>query len=255
MEDFAEGVAESPCPEDGAPIEFVATQSYDKEVAWLYEIGAKTEWLDNRLRLNAAAFYTDYQDLQVFQLLIPPGASPLSPGVLIAQNASDAEIKGIELEFTIIPVENLTIQGSYTYLDTEYKDFAAPTGFGTPGGVDPTQRDGNPLRNAPEHAFNILGVCEWTLDSGATLAIQADLRFKDQVFQDPDVEEVASIPKYTVLDARISYLTPGAEWEVAAWAKNLNDEDYFLHNFPAQGSGFATPAPPRTYGLTVTWMM
>ena len=37
------------------------------------------------------------------------------------------------------------------------------------------------------------------------------------------------------------------------WMRNAFDEDYFLHNWPLQGSGQATPAPPRTYGVTITW--
>ncbi len=236
------------------PVERTATTPYDKEIAWLYEVGAKTEWFDNRLRLNLSLFQTDYEDLQVFQLLVPADAPDGTPGVLTAQNAADAEIKGAEFEFIVMPLPNLTLRGSYTYLDTEYAKFTAPAGFRTPGGVDPTLREGNRLRNAPEHAFNILAVYDILFENGASLALQADYRKKTRVFQDPDNERVASIPGYDVLDARIAYTTANGQWEVAGWMKNALDEEYFLHNFPVSGSGAATPAPPRMMGITFTWM-
>ena len=85
------------------------------------------------------------------------------------------------------------------------------------------------------------------------LTWQADWRHKDKVYQDPDLFEFAAVPEYDVLDLRISYLWPNGNLETTLWSRNADDEEYFLHNWPLQGSGQATPAPPRTYGLTVTW--
>ncbi|MGO4610745.1 TonB-dependent receptor, partial [Variovorax sp. 2RAF20] len=48
-------------PEDLGP--------YDDETVDAFEVGAKSEFLDRRLRLNAAAFYYDYQDLQVYTVI------------------------------------------------------------------------------------------------------------------------------------------------------------------------------------------
>jgi outer membrane receptor protein involved in Fe transport len=57
------------------------------------------------------------------------------------------------------------------------------------------------------------------------------------------------------LDARVTYNLPGDQLSMAIWSNNLANEDYFLNNFPNIGSGWAVPAPPRTYGLTVNWRM
>ena len=46
---------------------------------------------------------------------------------------------------------------------------------------------------------------------------------------------------------------PSGHWTVTGWVKNATEEEYFLHNFPLQGSGVATPALPRTWGVTVNW--
>ena len=233
----------------------MAITPFDPEEAILYEVGAKTEWWDNRLRFNAAVFYTDYTDLQILQLLVPNDAPFGTAGQLITQNAADAEIQGFELEFTMLLLENLTIQGSYTYLDSEFSDFFVPSGFRPPdgGAGTTTDRTGNELRNAPENAYNILVRYDMDFDSGASLSLQADYRHKDMAFQDPDVFEFAAVPEYDVLDLRATYLFANGNFETTLWMRNATDEEYFLHNFPLQGSGQATPAPPRTYGLTVTW--
>ena len=238
-----------------AATELIAITPFDPEEATLYEIGAKTEWFDNRLRLNLAVFETDYSDLQILQLLVEEAAPFGTGGQLITQNAADADIKGYELEFVIAPTDNLMISGSYTHLDTEFSNFFTPSGFRPPDGGAGTSADrtGNDLRNAPDSAYNILARYRMDLANGGTLTWQADWRHKDIVYQDPDVFEWAAVPEYDVLDLRVSYLWPNGNLETTLWSRNANDEEYFLHNWPLQGSGQATPAPPRTYGLTVTW--
>ena len=249
---YSEGFKSGGFP-GGGNNSLIASTGFDPEEAISYEIGTKTQWLDNRLRLNVAAFYTDYTDLQILQLLVPVGAPLTNPGSLITQNAADAEIQGVEVEFTIVPAENWLIQGSYTYLDTEFAGFFIPSGFMSPGGSAPADRTGNSLRNAPENAYNILVRYDHTFAGGTGLRFQVDHRHKDDVFQDPDVLEFAKVPEYDVTDLRVSLFSADNHWTVTAWMKNAFDEDYFLHNFPVQGSGFATPALPRTWGLTVGW--
>ncbi len=235
--------------------ELIAITPFDPEEATLYEVGIKSEWWDNRVRINAAVFTTDYKDLQILQLLVPEDAVPGTSGSLITQNAADADIEGVEVEFTIAPTDNLTIQGAYTHLHTEFANFFIPSGFRPPdlGGATPVDRTGNELRNAPKHAFNVLVRYDWLFGNGGALSLQGDWRYKDKAYQDPDVFDWAAVPSYDVVDFRASYLWPGANFETTLWMQNAFDEDYFLHNWPLQGSGQATPAPPRTYGLTVTW--
>ena len=238
-----------------AASELIAISPFDPEEATLYEIGAKTEWFDNRLRLNLAIFETDYTDLQILQLLVEESAPLGTGGQLITQNAADADIQGYELEFIIAPTDNLTISGSYTHLDTEFSNFFTPAGFRPPdlGAGTTTDRTGNDLRNAPDTAYNILVRYHTDLSNGGSIVWQADWRHKDKVFQDPDLFEFAAVPEYDVLDVRVTYNWPNGNLETTLWSRNANDEEYFLHNFPFQGSGLATPAPPRTYGITMTW--
>jgi iron complex outermembrane receptor protein len=237
-----------------AATEIAASTAFNPEFAELLEAGVKSEWMDNRVRLNASVFSTDYQDLQILQLLVPNAlaAQGVSTGVLVTQNAADAIVEGLEVEFTAFPMENLTIQGSATWLDTEFDNFSVPAGYTAPGGGI-TDRSGNELRNAPDFAYNLLVRYDWPLASGATLAAQVDWRHKDLVWQDPDNLEFSAVPEYDAGDLRLIYTTPSGNTQVSAWVTNFTDEDYFLHNYPTLGVGNATPAPPRMVGLTVFW--
>jgi iron complex outermembrane receptor protein len=239
-----------------APNAAVARTPFDPETAWLYEVGAKSEWLDRRLRANIAVFYQDYTDLQVVQSLVPVDAPPTTPAVLYTQNAADAKIQGVELEFTAIPIPDLTVSGNFSYLDTEFSNFFVPDGFRLPVGAPPIEsREGNELRRAPRTMASLLARYSRATATGAQISMQADWRFVDKMYGDPDNLEFGAIPSYDLLGARLAYLTPDGKWEFALWGDNLLEEDYFVHNFPNVGSGWAVPGPPRTYGITVNWRL
>lgn len=235
------------------PTAIAATTSFDQEEAWLYELGAKTEWFGQKLRVDVAAFMTDYNDLQVLQLLIPEDAEPNAPGIVITQNAADATIYGAELEFKALPLPGLRLEGSYAWLDATFDEFSVPDGFRAPDDSPLGSRKGNKLRNAPENSLHFLARYEHQLGLGGIASLQGEWRYQSKVFQDPDNLEVASIDAYDLTDFRAAYLTADKEWEIAGWVRNVFDEEFLIHNFPSVGSGFATPGLPRTYGATVTW--
>ena len=237
-----------------AATELAASTAFNPEFATLIEGGVKTEWMDKRVRLNASVFSTDYQDLQILQALIPLNLpADVQTGVLITQNAADAIVEGVEIEFTAFPMPNLTIQGSATWLSTEFDNFSVPAGYRTPNGLVDSSRVGNELRNAPDMAYNLLVRYDWELASGAGLAAQLDWRHKDLVWQDPDNIQYAAVPEYDVGDFRLIYTTASGNTQVTGWVTNVTDEDYLIHNYPGTNLGNATPGAPRMVGLTVSW--
>jgi len=146
--------------------------TYDAEKLRAYELGAKTTWLDNTLRLNGGVFFQEYTDKQV-------GITQNIDGVDVGTiaNAGEAEIWGIELEALWQATDNLTFQGSYTWLDAEYTEWFEETTSTTAiarniysgnGGclevIDTTldgssdakcviSYAGNTIEDIPEHAF------------------------------------------------------------------------------------------------------
>jgi iron complex outermembrane receptor protein len=239
-----------------APNAAAAFTPYDPETAELLEIGAKTEWLDKRLRINLSAFQTDYKDMQVVQSLIPENAPPTVTAVVFVTNAASSTIKGAEIEIEAAPTANWFLSGSVALLDTEFQDFVIPPGYRPGIGAPPaSNRVGNELRRSPRHTATLLARYTHDLGNGGNIVLQGTYRDIAKTFGDVDNLSFGITPAYSVLDARATYNLPGDQLSMAIWSNNLANEDYFLNNFPNIGSGWAVPAPPRTYGLTVNWRM
>lgn len=89
---------------------------FEPENAWSYELGMKSQWLDNRLRANLTFFYLDVSNLQT------PSAAVSSTGSVsfITQNFADYHNQGFELELTAVPIEHLSLFGSVGYQNDKY---------------------------------------------------------------------------------------------------------------------------------------
>jgi len=215
-----------------------ASTPYDPEFAWGYEVGAKTDWFDRRLRLNVAAFRTDYSDLQVSQLI------PLC--CVVVSNAAKARIKGIEIEAVARPFEGFQIDGSYAYLDAKFTEYSIP-------GLNYT---GNSLPRSPKNKFNIGSQFE-TPVGALSAKLRVDYSWVDDAFFEASNIPQQLWPSHDNLDARLSLSGPDDRWELSLWGKNLTDEltpTYVTYFGPFRQ--ILTPyAPPRTYGVTVAFKM
>jgi len=80
-----------------APSRIQDFQTIEPEEATSYEIGVKADVFEDRLRVNATAYFMDYTDLQIQRFGVDPGAPPGSFGAFQTLNAGDAEVSGLEL--------------------------------------------------------------------------------------------------------------------------------------------------------------
>ncbi len=87
-------------------------ETFDPEYLDAFEVGVKTSWLDNTLRLNATAFYYDYDDYQ---------ASQIVDRISLNENFQ-AESMGLELEFSYNPTPNFRVDANFGYLKTRVGD-------------------------------------------------------------------------------------------------------------------------------------
>lgn len=90
---------------------------FGPEKVWSYETGIKSEWFDRRLRANLTFFYMDVNDLQTPSALVNPNGS----ATFITRNFADMTNKGIEAEFTVVPVEGLNLYVNAGYQDAKFK--------------------------------------------------------------------------------------------------------------------------------------
>lgn len=216
----------------------------DPENAINYELGLKGDFLDRSLRLNAAAFFIDYQDLQIVRF----GPTEANPdfGSFITDNIGEADIYGIETEFTWHLSDNFRLNCTYAYLSTEVNDLVLA---GAGGGVD---LSGSDLRQAPENKYSLTASYDIPLSGGSLINLRADYAHTDEQINDY-LNQDTIIDEFDLFDARLSWSSPSQNWTVAAWGKNLTDEEYISHSYVIGPGVIGVWGHPRTYGLSVTY--
>jgi iron complex outermembrane receptor protein len=90
------------------------TPPVNPEFVWSYDVGVKSDALNNRLQANVAAFYYHYTDLQV--------AEVVATGIETV-NAANSRIFGTELELRALPWTGATVQINGGWLDAKYVKF------------------------------------------------------------------------------------------------------------------------------------
>jgi iron complex outermembrane receptor protein len=205
---------------------------FDPETINSFEIGAKTFLADRRVRLNAAAFYLDWEDKQ---------EQFFNGANFITSNAASASNLGFELEFEALLTTDLTLSGALGHQDAEYDDFVDSA-----TGVD---NSGNALPYSPDWTGSLALDYNHTLAGGWALAMRAEALYNDQAYSDSSNDERWASDAYTRFDARIGMNSPSGRFGVSLWGKNLTEEDYFLGGFEFFGTAYASINAPRTFGI------
>lgn len=227
------------------------------EVLDMYEIGHKGDYFDRSLRLNAAAFYYEYTDLQVTR-----AGSSGDTIIIRTENAADATIKGAELDVTWYPTSQLEIAFGGTYLDSKYSEFSTTAkvfnnSLGTSmfGMSDrPYDASGDRLLRAPDLAGYARLTYDFVLPT-ARLPVTVNYAYKGIYYFDFVADQASKSFKqdaYGLFNARATYIPDNGDWLIAVWANNILDKKYFddaVGNF----SGIrASYGEPRTFGLDFT---
>ena len=217
------------------------------ETIWSFEGGLKSTLADGRLRLNASAFYYDYKDIHQNVDL-----ADNAQGYANVRNAGDAEVFGIEADMVLALTDRFVIDGMFSYLDTELKDLIAPD-LNVPGNPSTDQR-GNPLPRSPEFIFGFGAAYTMPAPAGE-VTLRGDYYYMDDerywsVFKDP----LNSGDSYTRINARLQFDHSSGKWSIAAYARNLLDEDAESNGFRSTTFGnLRTYQPPRTWGANVRY--
>lgn len=225
-------------------VEAAASTPVDPETAINYELGFKGDLLDNSLRLNAAVFYTDYEDLQIVRFGPVPGSDF---GTFQTTNIGEAEIKGAEVELTWYLTDNLHLTGFYAYLDTEVNDLLIEGANGT------FDASGQNLLRAPENSSSLS--INYTMPTSIG-DVDFRLAFSHQDEQRTDYIDPRIVQdRFDLWDGRIAWTSESGNVDVALWGKNLTGEDYVSHMYVIGPGGIGVWGAPRTYGVTATWKM
>jgi iron complex outermembrane recepter protein len=216
---------------------------YDPEEVDTFEIGMKADFLDNRLRTNLSAFYTNYRDIQLAQIYF---IGTVQGNTIL--NAASSRIKGIEAEITAVPVDGLTLTASVAYLSAKYQRFDFIEANGTI-----TDLSGERLQNAPKWSGSIGFNYEFPVgDMEGRIGANYTFTSEKLLTSIKDVPR-SRIQPQNLLNANID-LRVTERISVGIWGTNLFDKRYINSVFDAPGTlGLVNYAPPRQYGVAANF--
>jgi iron complex outermembrane receptor protein len=252
----------------GLPINSVdlSNQIYQPEKIKSFEVGIKTSDIP-RMTLNAAAYYYDYTNLQVQVNLTSADG--------FIQNAASAKIYGADFDATFRVTNELTVAGSLSLLHARYGSYpkatvllplviagqaygncptiaaavqsAACKGFNYPNGLDLSH---NQLPRAPDWSLSLTP--DYRHDFGVgVFDVSATIYHTDRIYFD-SAQRVSQKP-YTTVNAQASFEPAGSNLRFSVWGKNLTDKNYFISVYEDATTDGAGYAPPRTFGVDVTY--
>lgn len=230
---------------------FPGAESYEPETLWNYEIGLKTDLLDGRLRMNMAAFYMDWTDLQTaFQQAGTDGDGNL---ILFGgiDNAEKAVSKGFEVSATALISENFVVNVNVGYLDAKYKTFIA---F-----LQGSNRvlDGMTIPNSPKWTLSADAEYNFELSDNIDGYVRGEWLYRDSIHSTNEGLISGNIFPWLVPSYDFVNLRAGVNFDnfsVVAYAENLFDSVYYTNAYQKAFSGGVHIEPSyRRFGVRLTY--
>lgn len=201
-----------------------------------YEFGWKTDLLDGTLRFNGAMFFADITSLQT--TIFDPSIANL----FFSDNAANAEVMGLEGDFTWLPsVDGLIISGAFSFLDTEITTVLTPTDDVTAG---------ENLSFAPEFQGNLNARYEWLVD-GMTAHVMGNVAHSGESYSDIISINRDVIQAWTMLGVTAGLTTD--TWGAELFVDNLTDERAEISRNYVNDRERVTYARPRTMGMRISY--
>ncbi|MEO1648510.1 MAG: TonB-dependent receptor [Pseudomonadota bacterium] len=191
------------------PDGFVVPFEVETDEVTNYELGWKTDLIDGQLRLNGSAFFVDISNLQT-QIF-----DPSITNLFFSANAANAEIYGLEADFTIAPysLPGFSVTGAFSILDTEITEVLIPTD---------DVLVGSDLAYAPPFQGNIRARYEWDLSDTLEAYVQPQITYSDSKFTDVVEINKLELDSYTVFDLSVGI--KAEQWRFEIFGENLSDE-------------------------------
>lgn len=223
----------------------ITSPSYQPETITAYEVGFKSEFADRRIRLNAAAFYYDYSDLQVKRQV---------PGGIILYNGAKARLKGFDGELTAIVSSNFDLVIGASYLDGSFVDFANGIGYAPVAGGGVTQVSnvdfsGNPTPSSPRFTGSVVADLHLPVSFGE-FGFSANYYYNDGYYLGPEKLFFQKPYHMVNLTARLS--TPDKKYGIRFWVRNLLNQEILSQKFASPPNVLEAYQPPRTFGATLS---
>lgn len=218
------------------------------EILDAVEIGFKTVLLEERLRLNTAAYHYNYDNLQV------QGNVEVDDATFnILFNAASAQITGLDIDAELIVNENLFLSAGIAYIDGEY-DQIRGVPFSTPnpeGGNMRSYRDLNGLSlfRTPKYSGNLSATYDIPSKHGDFM-VTASCSYNSEYYF--DAAHITKQESMLYANASLTWTAPSNEWSLSLWGRNLTNELRIANANSIPPGDLFSPTAPRTYGVRAT---
>lgn len=203
--------------------------TFGEEKAESFEVGVKSTLIDRRLQLNAAAFRTDYDGIQLNQQI---GISPT------VANLGIARVEGFEVELVAAPTDSFTINGSVGYVDARYTYICGEGGvirgfckansaFVAPNPFQAGVKAGDPLPKSPKWKFNIAPRLETAVGEGKVVFL-ADWTHTTKMRNDTEGSFLLIRKSTDIVNASVTYKAPEDRYSLTVGGLNLTNERYLV---------------------------
>jgi iron complex outermembrane receptor protein len=212
-----------------------ATPTFNPETVRVYEGGFKWVGFDRKLRLNAAAYYTDYKDIQV---QVFTGVAP------VFRNAAKARIQGFEVDFQAAPGDGWFIEGGIGYTDPKFKEI----------GAGATELSVNSqFEKVSKWMLSAAISKEIKLGGYGSLMPRVDWSYRTHYFNDARNNPVIAQPGYHLVNGNIAWYSPDERWGVIAGVNNAFKNNYILVGIwnPTVGDEVIMPNRGREWYTTI----
>ncbi len=198
-----------------------AFADFGPEKVWSYELGVKTDLLDNRLRFNATVFHADFTDLQINSAL-PNTAPP----IFVTGNAGDSKSTGVEVEVSAVPVDGLRIFGSLGYQDVRYSSLS-PLALAAGFTLDSS------LTSSPDFTGSIGMTYEHELGSGGRLVFTSIGDYTAEALRAATPTSMALIEEAFLVNSSLMYEADGGQWSIGLECSNCFNVEQYVTAQPA----------------------
>jgi iron complex outermembrane receptor protein len=252
----------------------------DPEEITAYTLGSKNRFMENRLQVNAEAFYWDYSDQQISHLsptaLATTPAGILYGPVFATENAGNATLWGLEVDLEYLLTDVDLLSADIQYLDTKYDEFdyqaystagdppyvGCPTTVTSEGTISPTAKiydvdcSGQPLVNAPDWSLNLGYQHTFELDGSGRIIFGLDSEIQSSRYLSIDYVSEGKQDSYTVTNVRVTYETQSEAFALTGYVNNLENEIVYNNSFQSpvkSGTIYNQMRPPRVYGVRASY--
>lgn len=220
------------------------------EVLDAYQVGMKSDWLDNRLRLNVGAFTYRYENIQIDEIVT---------GATITINAAAAQMRGLDVELEYAPSSSFTVRAALALLHGRYTDFPnAPFNIPTrdssgqliggntviSGDATGFQTVRSPTRTGTLNARYRLHT------SAGDVGLSVGYYHNSGFAWDPDNR--LRQPAYGLLSASVDWTLPNEAVTVRVAGSNLNDAEVCLYSTATAPGDLCSPRAPRALSIDVS---